>query len=154
MKYIYKASITALMLLGFVFLTQEGQGYTWNEYNINHVLYMFTHANIFHLAANLVCLWAFKKQINIVAWMTAFIVSFLPSFSEYPVVGMSTLLFAHIGTTWAPSRQLGNMCKKVLPIAVLCGLLPGICLAVHVYALFCGYFLQRLYNETYKTISI
>lgn len=150
MRSTRRLAVTVLAAAGFFLFPKGGLGCVWDVCDIRHITYIFSHANIFHLLANLVCVWGFRKEINHVAWITAVLVSFLPSFSSVPVVGMSGLLFAHLGTTWAPSRQLKPMCRKILPWAILWGLLPGVCLPVHIYALFGGYLLQLL-NDKIKT---
>lgn len=118
---------------------------SWNEYCIDHVLYLFSHANFFHLLANVIVALSFRKGMGACAWLAAIGVSFLPLYS--PVLGLSALLFAHIGSTWAPTRGLVPMCKRVLPWAVITGLLPGICLLIHIYALFAGYFIRLLFIQ-------
>ena len=84
------------------------------------------------------------------AWLAAVAASFLPM-PNVPTVGMSALLFAHLGTTWAPTKGLGIMCRKILPWAVVFGLLPGINLLIHIYALFLGYAFMYVYYHFIKS---
>lgn len=122
----------------------------WNVYDFNHLLYIFSHANIFHLLANVFVLLSFGKSVNAFAWLAAVAASFLPM-PNVPTVGMSALLFAHLGTTWAPTKGLGIMCRKILPWAVVFGLLPGINLLIHIYALFLGYAFMYVYYHFIKS---
>lgn len=116
----------------------------WNVYDFNHIFYIFSHDNIFHLLANVIALLTFRKTINPTAWIAAVAATFLPM-SGTPTLGMSALLFAHLGTTWAPTKGLYPMCRRVLSWAIVIGLFPGVNMLIHIYALFLGYFMQTLY---------
>lgn len=117
----------------------------WFIPSANHFLFSFSHANFFHLLANVFALVLLRKPVGWVAFLAASAASFLPMTST-PTLGLSALIFAHIGTTWAPSRGLALMCRKVLPFAVLVGLLPGVNLLIHIYALFLGYFFSKPFD--------
>lgn len=118
---------------------------SWDMLGIDHLLYIFSHANFFHLLANVIVVLSFRKEIGLCAWIAAIGVSFLPLYS--PILGLSALLFAHVGSTWAPSHGLVPMCRRVLPLAIVAGLLPAVCLLVHIYALFAGYFIRLLFIQ-------
>ena len=141
------AFISLLCLLWF--FLGERVTCVWNVFGCGHLLYIFSHANFFHLLANICVCLSFKKSINVIAFITAVLISFFPM-SDTPTLGMSALLFAHLGTTWAPSRLFKTMCKRILPFAILIGLLPSINLLIHIYALFVGYFLMLLYCKYFK----
>lgn len=138
------------LLMALAFICKLQYPVIWNVCSLNHFLYIFSHANIFHLLANIIVLVSFRKKINFIAWIAAVTASFMPM-ANIPTVGMSALLFAHLGTTWAPTKGFKNMCRKILPFAVACGLLPGINLLIHIYALFLGYTFMYLYYHFIKS---
>lgn len=140
--------LAVLMTVAFVF--GFDCPFVWDVYTTNHLLYIFSHANIFHLLANVFVLVSFRKGVNAFAWLAAVAASFLPM-AHIPTAGMSALLFAHLGTTWAPTKGFVLMCRKILPLAVVFGLLPGINLLIHIYALFLGYVFMYLYYHFIKS---
>ena len=67
----------------------------WNNAPIeNHFLYMFSHANIFHLLANTIALLSLKKLYP-VSFIIAFIASFFPF--NGMILGLSGVIFSQIG---------------------------------------------------------
>lgn len=63
----------------------------------NSLLYIFSHANIFHLALNIWALWSFKPRIKtcIIAFIVSFAVTLLPFIHlEQPTCGLSGFLLA------------------------------------------------------------
>ena len=71
------ASIAVAVFLAF--LLGYKCSFVWNEYGVSHVFYPFSHANVFHLLANLVALLSFRKNVGIVAYIAAVAASFLRS---------------------------------------------------------------------------
>ena len=126
------ASIAVAVFLAF--LLGYRCPFVWNEYGVSHFLYPFSHANVFHLLANLVALLSFRKNAAVAA-------SFIPMGST-ATMGLSAVLFAHIGATWAYSAGFYPMCRRILPFAVLIGLLPGVNFFIHIYSLFLGYIIM------------
>lgn len=60
-------------------------------------LYIFTHANVFHLAANLIALLRFRPRWNtcLIAWLVSFLVTYIPVIHlAMPTCGMSGFLMA------------------------------------------------------------
>lgn len=117
------------------------------------LLYCFSHANVFHLAANLICL----RMIRIRAWewlvcyAIGVVCTFLPSpvwswtdgFVDMPSCGLSGVLMAAIGILWGRSRARGKMrlmAVYVLLPVVVAGLLPNINALVHIWCFTLGYF--------------
>ena len=133
------ASIAVAVFLAF--LLGYRCSFVWNEYGISHFLYPFSHVNVFHLLANLVALLSFRKNVGAVAYIAAVAASFLPM-GDTATMGLSAVLFAHIGATWAYSAGFYPMCRRILPFAVLIGLLPGVNFFIHIYSLFLGYIIM------------
>ena len=133
------ASITVAVFLAF--LLGYRCSFVWNEYGMSHFLYPFSHANVFHLLANLVALLSFRKNVGIVAYIAAVAASFLPM-GNTATAGVSAVLFAHIGATWAYSAGFFPRCRGSLASAVLIGLLPGVNFFIHICSLFLGYIIM------------
>lgn len=137
MKFNLK-NVSIAIAVSLAFLLGLRCSFVWNEYGVSHFFYPFSHANVFHLLANLVALLTFRKNVGIVAYIAAVAASFLPM-SSTATMGLSAVLFAHIGATWAYSAGFYPMCRRILPFAVLIGLLPGVNFFIHIYSLFLGY---------------
>ena len=121
-----------------------------NHQAVLESIHGISSGNIFHLLANVITLLTFRRTINPTAWIAAVAATFLPM-SGTPTLGMSALLFAHLGTTWAPTKGLYPMCRRVLSWAIVIGLFPGVNMLIHIYALFLGYFMQVLYPYPKKS---
>ena len=142
MKFNLK-NVSIAIAVSLAFLLGFRCSFVWNEYGVSHFFYPFSHANVFHLLANLVALLTFRKNVGIVAYIAAVAASFLPMDST-ATMGLSAVLFAHIGATWAYSAGLYPMCRRILPFAVLIGLLPGVNFFIHIYSLFLGYIIMYI----------
>jgi len=108
----------------------------WDE---GHFLYVFSHANIFHLAVNLFAIALLRNKIRwLPCYVIAAICSCLPC-TSHPVVGCSGLLFAHVGYTWGRVGQSEGLVTRALLPALLLGLLPNMAMMLHIYCLIGGY---------------
>lgn len=109
-----------------------------------HFLYPFSHANVFHLLGNVLCLWMFRCRLNIVlAYIIAVICSFIPCFTSEPTMGFSGVLFGIAGMSWGRIGRFGDMCRKCLPFLLLTFLVPHMNVFIHLYCLMFGYFVGR-----------
>lgn len=97
MKFNLK-NVSIAIVVSLAFLLGLRCSFVWNEYGASHFFYPFSHANVFHLLANLVALLTFRKNVGIVAYIAAVAASFLPMGST-ATMGLSAVLFAHIGAT-------------------------------------------------------
>ena len=129
-----------ILLVVLLYFIVPQTGYVWNGPLQGHFIYPFCHANIFHLLGNCFCLWLFKDTLNYNAWLIAILCSFCPCFIDTPTYGMSGVLFAHIGINWGRVNGFSTMCRRVLPLTILCGLLPNMNMMIHIYCLFVAYF--------------
>lgn len=136
-----------ILVIYYIFSPQVG--YVWDGDLSGKLLYSFSHANIFHLLGNCFVIWIFKTPIRIEAFVIAVLCAFLPCFATQPTMGASGVLFAHIGMCWAQNGNFKNMCKYILPITILTGLLPGVNLMIHLYCLFLGYLYNFLISKQY-----
>ena len=109
-----------------------------------HFLSLFSHANIFHLLGNLLCLWLMKCRFRLPqALAISFVCSFLPQWSLWGgtelACGFSSVLFAVAGMAWGEAGRFRDMVKKcVLPLIIV-GLFPNVNIFIHLYALLLGY---------------
>lgn len=142
MKFNLK-NVSIAIAVSLAFLLGLRCSFVWNEYGVSHFFYPFSHANVFHLLANLVALLTFRKNVGVVAYISAVAASFLPMGST-ATMGLSAVLFAHIGATWAYSAGFYPMCRRILPFAVLIGLLPRVNFFIHIYSLFLGYIIMYI----------
>lgn len=112
-----------------------------------HFIYIFFHANVFHLAANLYALWFIRAQRSrfIISCFIAIIVSFI---TPYPIVGFSTVIYSMWGMNMLQYSR--NTWLIFLAINLITILLPGIGWIAHFSAFSLGLFysyLNQLSNE-------
>lgn len=138
-----------ILILVIYYLLFPQVGYVWNGDLTGKLLYSFSHANIFHLLGNCFVIWLFKTPIQIEALIIAYVCAFFPCFAAEPTMGASGVLFAHMGMCWGLSGDFKNMCKYLLPVTILTGLLPGVNLMIHLYCLFLGYLYNSLNRQLY-----
>ena len=155
---IEKCAVTLVLVACWLFL--PATGYTNDDINriSPHLLYMWSHANIWHLAGNLLCLWLIRRKLYLYSSLViAFLASFIPAFSIYGDVGVtlgfSGVLFAIVGTKWGLyigewSRQgatpmvrkhAGQFMMKILPFAIVGIIIPHVNWCLHTYCLLAGF---------------
>lgn len=120
---------------------------------IGNFLYPLSHANIWHLAANILCLWMLRCPTHIFAtYLIAVLCSFLPSFSIYdcivqggfaalsePTYGFSGILFAMVGISWGKIHRLRDMIVRNKWYLIIPAFLPHVNFLIHIYCLLAGY---------------
>lgn len=112
---------------------------------LGHSFYSFSHANVWHLLANMVCLWMIPCELHLLSvYVVAVLCSYLPCFISEPTVGFSGVLFAIVGMSWGKVGRFRDMLWKnkwwlVVPIFI-----PHVNALLHVYCLVGGYLVGRL----------
>lgn len=115
---------------------------------MNHVLYSFCHANVFHLAINLAVLWNIRNQIPVgKALAVAVAASFLPMYASGPTMGLSGFLFSAFGTMWGKTGRWADAAKKALPFILCTMLLPNVNGLLHLYTFVTGYILAYIIKK-------
>lgn len=149
--------VVSLLLVGSYFFLPK-YGFTAFEAStpcdlLPRLLYPFSHANIWHLAANILCLWMLRCQTHIVAtYLIAVLCSFLPSFSIYdcivqggfaalsePTYGFSGTLFAMVGISWGKIHRFKDMVNLNKWFLIIPAFLPHVNFLIHIYCLLAGY---------------
>ena len=119
-----------------------------------HPASVVSHANIFHLMANMYCVWLMRFKAD---WLTAFLIgiaaTFLPSpvwswkemgFIMMPTCGLSGVILAAVAMEWARVGSFKRMIKwVVLPILPFT-FVPNINTPIHLYCIFIGYFCKYI----------
>ena len=160
MKFHYRLVklIVSLVLVGsYFFLPKYGftsfDGNAFDGFPVDNFLYPLSHANIWHLLANILCLWMLRCKMHIVAtYLIAVVCSFLPSFSIYdcvmqggfsalsePTYGFSGILFAMVGVSWGKIHRLRDMIVRNKWYLIIPAFLPHVNFLIHIYCLFAGY---------------
>jgi len=154
----YVKILVFFMLVGSYFFLPK-YGFTsfdgsFSGYDIaNHFLYPFSHANIWHLLANMLCLFMIRCKMHLIAtYLIAVLCSFLPSFSIYdcvmqcgfaalsePTYGFSGILFAMVGISWGKIHRLRDMVARNKWFLIIPAFLPHVNFLIHIYCLFAGY---------------
>jgi len=149
--------LVSLILVGSYFLLPK-YGFTFYSPLINHLLYPISHANIWHLAANIVCLWMLPCPLHIFA---TFIISVLCSFLPCPLLplygesaaltmGFSGVLFAMVGISWGKVHRFRDMIWKNKWFLIIPAFLPHVNFLIHIYCLIAGYLYGTLCDRKSK----
>ena len=131
-----------------------------------NLLYPFSHANIWHLLANILCLFMLRCPLHIFATYTiAVIASFIPSFSLYGFLcsdavaaqevtyGFSGVLFAIVGISWGKVHRFRDMLTKNIWFLIIPAFIPHINFLIHLYCLLLGYLYGRLCCDAVAAIK-
>ena len=138
--------VVSIVLVGSYFILPK-YGFTFHGPLINHLLYPLSHANIWHLAANILCLWMLRCQLHIfTTFVCAVLCSFLPCpllpiYGDYDAVtmGYSGALFAMVGISWGKIHRLRDMIVRNKWILIIPAFLPHVNFLIHIYCLLAGF---------------
>lgn len=145
-RYRLEKLIVSIFLVGSYFLLPKC-GFTFHGELIGHFLYPLSHANIWHLAANILCLWMLRCQLHIfITFVIAVLCSFLPcpllplyGESAALTMGFSGVLFAMVGISWGKIHRFKDMILRNKWILIIPAFLPHINFLIHIYCLLLGY---------------
>lgn len=139
--------ITILLTMAYFLLPKYGFT-SYDSGLTGHLLYPISHANIFHLLGNVLCLWMLRCPLHIgICYAIAVLCGFLPCLTSEPTMGFSGILFAMAGISWGRTGKFGMMCRKCLPYILICLLIPHVNVMIHVYCLMAGYLYGTLKIE-------
>ena len=143
MKVKFIKLVVSLLLVGSYFFLPKYD---------SHLLYPFSHANVFHLMANILCLWMLRCKMHLPeTYLIAVLCSLLPSFSLYdgiagggftseePTYGFSGILFAMVGISWGKIHRFRDMIQRNKWFLVIPAFIPHINFLIHIYCLLLGY---------------
>jgi membrane associated rhomboid family serine protease len=157
---IEKTAVTAVLAAWYFFGPQYGyeNGLTPKVSLPDHVLYMLSHANVWHLLGNLFVLWIMRNRLYLASSvLIAFAASFLPVFSPvWPLdgvtMGFSGVIFAIFGVKWgvccqsfrpagmdAVREKTWEFATKVVPFAIAGIIIPHVNWCLHLYCLLMGF---------------
>lgn len=121
------------------------------------LIYPLQHANIFHLAANIICLWMMSCRLNIhITYPIAVLAAVIPSPSLSEIIynipheqtmGFSGVLFAIAGMAWGKTGQLKRMVKSNIPIILITAFIPHVNALIHLYCLLMAYAVQTFLSS-------
>lgn len=122
------------------YLVLPRYGYLSGGTAAGHLLYPLCHANIFHLAGNILCLWMLRCPIHIsITYLIAVVCSFLPCMVTEPTMGFSGVLFAMAGISWGKVGRFRGMIRKCIPVVAVTAFIPHVNVAIHIYCMLVGY---------------
>lgn len=136
-------TVTVVLVLSYFFLPKYGYvGVLGNstEELANHILYPISHANVFHLTANILFIWMVRCDMRLLETITiAILCSFIPTLTTEPTMGFSGVLFAMVGITWGRVSKFKEMFLKNKWIFLIMLLVPHVNFLIHLYCLLAGY---------------
>ena len=121
-----------------------GYGAAWYTF----FLYHFSHANLFHLAANMVALFEFKPRWNTVlvgyicSTLSAFLLGLMPM--DIMTCGMSGLIMACIARKYASWKW---KIWKILVINLVLAFIPNFDWRIHLLSFFMSYAIWKVVNR-------
>lgn len=133
-----------LLSIGLVlsYLYFPKTGYDSGSDILSHVFYMFSHANIWHLMANIVCIWMVRCPFHLCGALLAGVVcSFVPSFCSSLTYGFSGVLFAVVGISWGEVGRFRDMLWRNKWYFLIPFVLPHVNGFLHLYCALLGYLL-------------
>lgn len=137
----FKYMLSLLLVGCYLFLPQLGYP---GHGLLGHFVYVFCHANIWHLAANLLCFWLIPCRLRIVsAYALSVLCSFLPCFVSEETLGMSGILFATVGMSWGVVGRFKDMVWRNKWFLLIPLFLPHVNALLHLYCLLGGYVFGR-----------
>lgn len=149
--------VVSIFLVGSYFILPK-YGFTSFGGSIEgHLLYPLSHANIWHLLANVLCLWMLRCPLHIfITYLIAVLCSFLPSFClidsimqggfyslQQPTYGFSGVLFAMVGISWGKIHRFKDMILRNKWVLIIPAFIPHINFLIHIYCLMAGYLYGR-----------
>lgn len=108
---------------------------------MRNILFPLSHANWFHLACNLWCVWLLRPPYYIVsAVIISFLCSLLPEpFIHEPIMGMSGIIFAVVGTKYGFIGDMSKAIKSVWLFFVITAFIPNVACLYHFYCFSAGF---------------
>lgn len=156
-RYVSYKLVVSIFLVGSYFIFPKYGFTSFGGAIENHLLYPISHANIWHLAANVLCLWMLRCPLHLaVTYAVAVLCSFLPSFCLFdsimqggfhelsePTYGFSGVLFAMVGISWGKIHRFRDMILRNKWILIIPAFIPHINFLIHIYCLLLGYLYGR-----------
>lgn len=117
----------------------------------NHLAYSFCHANLFHLAINMLVLWNVRNRISVVESLAvAVVASFLPMYVDGSTMGLSGFLFAAFGIIWGKTGRWKDAFVKAMPFIVCTMIVPNVNGLLHLWCFWLGYLVGFLRNVFHR----
>lgn len=147
MKFSWAKVVVSVVLVASYFLLPNF-GFLWGGTISEHFLYPLSHANVWHLAANLLCLWMIPCELHLFrAYAMAVVCSFLPCFVPALTYGFSGVLFAIVGMSWGRVRRFKDMIWRNKWFLVVPIFIPHVNALLHVYCMVAGYVVGRYWHD-------
>ena len=124
-------------------------------YILRACLYPFFHANVFHLAVNILSVWVLFRRCKPSRLVAAYLIAFAvyPLSFIRPVVGFSNMLFAVSGMNTPSFRDkwwTGTGTLVYIATMVLMGLLPQFSAITHIASFILGTLVAVLVRRCHK----
>lgn len=146
MKYsLAKVIVSVVLVVSWIAMPQ----FSFPEDGIiGHCLYPLSHANVFHLAANVLCLWMIPCGLHLTtAYVVAVVCSFLPCFLGESTCGFSGVLFAIVGMSWGRVKRFKDMLWRNKWWLVIPMFIPHVNALLHIWCLLVGWIVGRIWQD-------
>lgn len=143
-----KLTVSLVLVVWYLAMPQYSFGWWWDYPECGAVcgnlLYPLSHANVWHLAANVLCLWMIPCELHLyAATFLSVLCSFLPCFITEATCGFSGVLFAIVGMSWGRVRRFRDMIWRNKWFLIIPIFIPHVNALLHVYCLLAGWVVGR-----------
>jgi len=131
-------------------------GYCASSGMTERFLSMLCHANIFHMAVNVSCLYILHVRTRhlITGLILAYLMTYFPSLTSEPTMGMSGAVFAMLGLIWGESTETFRATvRKLWTLIVIPFLIPNVNASLHLWCFLSGYAAGLLYRSLGHTVK-
>lgn len=138
MRYSFaKSLVSAVLLLSYLVLPKFG----FPDGGIaGHLLHPLSHANVWHLLANILCLWMLSCDLHLsVSLIVSVVCSFIPCLISEPTMGFSGVLFAMVGISWGKVGMFREMLWRNKWFLIIPAFIPHVNALIHLYCFVTGY---------------
>ena len=138
MRYSFaKSLVSAVLLLSYLVFPKFG----FPDGGISgHLLHPLSHANVWHLLANILCLWMLSCDLHLsVSLIVAVVCSFIPCLMSEPTMGFSGVLFAMVGISWGKVGMFREMLCRNKWFLIIPAFIPHVNALIHLYCFVAGY---------------
>lgn len=149
-NFLLKLIITTILVVRYLLFPKVGfnpEGMAGFDI-YNNIVFPLSHANIFHLLCNILCLWYIRRLSFYLppAIAISFICSFFPE-NIHNIMGFSGVLFSIIGLIYGENNRGYDMIKNNWIFFFVTAFIPNVAVLFHIYCLIFSFFIGKITTD-------